>query len=133
MLHDLQRVIQRPVALASLDIHDRADAAVVVFKPGIVQPGRCCAFGEIFHSFFSFGLQKINGVSAQRAKMPSAGTPLFSGVMIAQRETLYKAEEIPLSSGIFVSFAQIPQKAAARRIKAVRHIKRQLPGKEAAV
>jgi hypothetical protein len=65
--------------------------------------------------------------------MPSAGTPLFSGVMIAQRESLYKAEEIPLSSGIFVSFAQIPQKAAARRIKAVRHIKRQLPGKEAAV
>ena len=111
MLHDLQRVIQRPVAFASLDIHDRADAAVVVFKPGIVQPGRCCAFGEIFHSFFSFGLQKINGVSAQRAKMPSAGTPLFSGVMIAQRETLYKAEEILFSSGIFVPFAQNPAKS----------------------
>jgi hypothetical protein len=111
MLHDLQRVIQRPMALASLDIHDRADAAVVVFKPGIVQPGWSCAFGEIFHSFFSFGLQKINGVSAQRAKMPSAGTPLFSGVMIAQRETLYKAEENPFSSGIFVPFAQNPAKS----------------------
>ena len=70
VLHDLQRVVQRPVALMSLNIHHRADAAVVVFKPGIVQPGRCCAFGEIFHSFFSFGLQKINGVSAHRAKMP---------------------------------------------------------------
>ena len=55
---------------ASLDIHHRADAAVVVFKPGIVQPGWSCAFGEIFHSFFSFRLQKINGVSAQRAKLP---------------------------------------------------------------
>jgi hypothetical protein len=53
--------------------------------------------------------------------------------MIAQRGTLYKAEEIPFSSNIFVLFAQIPQKAAARRIKAVRHIKRQLLGKEAAV
>jgi len=53
--------------------------------------------------------------------------------MIAQGETLYKAEEILFSSNIFVLFAQIPQKAAARRIKAVRHIKRQLPGKEAAV
>jgi hypothetical protein len=78
-------------------------------------------------------LKKINGVSACRANFTPVGTPLFSAPIIPQWASLYKAEEIPFSSNIFVPFAQIPVKAAARRIKAVRHIKRQLPGKEAAV
>ena len=53
MLHDLQSVIQRLVALAALDVHHRADAAVVVLKAGIVQPGGGCALGKVTHGSLS--------------------------------------------------------------------------------
>ena len=53
MLHDLQRVIQRFMALSSFDVNDRANAAVVMLKPGIIQSGRIGAFGKIVHRIHS--------------------------------------------------------------------------------
>ena len=53
MLHDLQRVVNGFVALAPLDVHHSADAAVVMLKPGAVQPGGGLALGKVFHTSFA--------------------------------------------------------------------------------
>ena len=53
MLHDLQGIVKGLVALSSLDVHHRADAAVVVLEPWVIQSGGRRAFGEIIHIFFS--------------------------------------------------------------------------------
>ena len=65
MLHDLQGVVQRLVALAALDVHHRADAAVVVLKFRVVQPGGGRALGKSFHTLpVSFLSQRQYGRSA---------------------------------------------------------------------
>jgi hypothetical protein len=48
--------------------------------------------------------------------------------MIAQGETLYKAEEIPFSSGIFVSFAQNPAKSGGSAHQSSQAYKTAAPG-----
>ena len=53
MLYDLQCVIQSLVAFPAFDIHHRANAAIIVLKPGIIQPGGVFALRKIFHSFVS--------------------------------------------------------------------------------
>ena len=57
VLHDLQRIVKGLVTLAALDVHNRADAAVVMLVPGIVQSRGSGALGEIIHILLllSFG------------------------------------------------------------------------------
>ena len=91
MLHDLQRVVNGFVALAPLDVHHSADAAVVMLKPGAVQPGGGLALGKVFHtSFAPFPIPlnraashicRAGGINKKdapnRAYRPLVGTSLF--------------------------------------------------------
>ena len=91
MFHDLQRVVNGFVALAPLDVHHSADAAVVMLKPGAVQPGGGLALGKVFHtSFAPFPIPlnraashicRAGGINKKdapnRAHRPLVGTSLF--------------------------------------------------------
>ena len=54
MFDDLQRIVNGFVALASLDVHHGANAAVVMFKLRIIEPGGRRALCKVFHPFCSF-------------------------------------------------------------------------------
>ena len=67
VLHNLQGVVKSLVALSALDVHHRADAAVVVLEPWVIQSGGRRAFGEIIHIFFSSRISLPRARAAVRA------------------------------------------------------------------
>ena len=69
MLDDGQRVADRLVALAAVDIHHRADAAGVVLEPGVIQAGGGCAFVPTIHSYPILSLSQV----CKKQKAPLAG------------------------------------------------------------
>ena len=49
MLDDGQRIADRLMAFAALDVHHGADAAGIVLKLGIIEAEGRCAFGKLIH------------------------------------------------------------------------------------
>ena len=73
MFHDGQRIADRLMAFAALDVHHGADAAGIVLKPGIIQADRRFAFGKLIHfPFPSYSVmyerQRRGHSSARRPK-----------------------------------------------------------------
>ena len=53
MLYNLQRIINGFVGLAPLDIHDCTNAAVIMLKARVVQPGRGLTLGKVLHFLYT--------------------------------------------------------------------------------
>ena len=54
MLHDLQRILDGFMGLAALDVHHRADTAVVMFQARVIQAGRLLHRSKVLHCKLSF-------------------------------------------------------------------------------
>ena len=53
MLYDLQRIINGLVAFAPLNIYDRTNAAVIMLKARVIQPGRGLTLGKVLHFLYT--------------------------------------------------------------------------------
>ena len=53
MLYDLQRIINGFVAFAPLNIYDRTNAAVIMLKARVIQPGRGLTLGKVLHFLYT--------------------------------------------------------------------------------
>ena len=72
MLDDGQRVADRLVAFAALDVHHGADAAGIVLKPGVIQAGGGCAFVPTIHSY---PILSLSGVQKNKKRPWQAQRP----------------------------------------------------------
>ena len=72
MFDDGQRVADRLVAFAALDVHHGADAAGIVLKPGVIQAGGGCAFVPTIHSY---PILSLSGVQKNKKRPWQAQRP----------------------------------------------------------
>ena len=74
VLHDLQSIVDRFVGFAALDIHNCTNAAVVMFKPRIIQPGGGLALCKVFHPFFAPSRNSLRGRAGTHISHPGIDT-----------------------------------------------------------
>ena len=74
VLHDLQSIVDRFVGFAALDIHNCTNAAVVMFKPRIIQPGGGLALCKVFHPFFAPSRNFLRGRAGTHISHPGIDT-----------------------------------------------------------